>query len=111
MLVPASLAALAFLGERGVLSAVGLRRFAVLAALATELRRVGAGVEEFADGLTITPAPLHGAVIETYNDHRIAMSMALLGLRVHGIVIDNPACVTKTYPGFFQDLEQLRCDA
>jgi 3-phosphoshikimate 1-carboxyvinyltransferase len=82
-----------------------------LAALATELRRVGAGVEEFADGLTITPAPLHGAVIQTYNDHRIAMSLALLGLRVPGIVIDNPACVTKTYPGFFQDLEQLRCDA
>src|SRR6185295_14811264 len=52
-----------------------------LTALATELRRVGAEVEEFADGLTITPAPLHGAEIETYNDHRMAMSMALIGLR------------------------------
>jgi 3-phosphoshikimate 1-carboxyvinyltransferase len=80
-----------------------------LAALATELRRVGAGVEEFADGLTITPAPLHGAVIETYNDHRMAMSMALLGLRVPGIVIRNPGCVAKTYPDFFTDLEKLRC--
>jgi 3-phosphoshikimate 1-carboxyvinyltransferase len=80
-----------------------------LAALAAELRRVGAGVEEFADGLTLTPAPLHGAEIETYNDHRMAMSMALLGLKVPGIVIKNPGCVAKTYPGFFADLERLRC--
>jgi 3-phosphoshikimate 1-carboxyvinyltransferase len=80
-----------------------------LAALAAELRKVGAGVEEFADGLTITPGPLHGAVIDTYNDHRMAMSMALIGLRVPGIVIQNPGCVAKTYPGFFQDLEKLRC--
>jgi 3-phosphoshikimate 1-carboxyvinyltransferase len=80
-----------------------------LAALATELRRVGADVDEFADGLTITPRPLHGAEIETYNDHRMAMSLALLGLKVPGIVIKNPGCVAKTYPGFFADLEKLRC--
>jgi 3-phosphoshikimate 1-carboxyvinyltransferase len=79
-----------------------------LAALATELRRVGAGVEELADGLTITPRPLHGAEIETYNDHRMAMSMALIGLKVPGIVIKNPACVAKTYPRFFEDLDCLR---
>jgi 3-phosphoshikimate 1-carboxyvinyltransferase len=79
-----------------------------LSALATELRRVGAHVNEHADGLTITPAPLHGATIQTYNDHRMAMSMALVGLRVSGIVIDNPACVAKTYPRFFEDLERLR---
>jgi len=79
-----------------------------LSALATELRRVGAEVDEFADGLTITPRPLHGAEIETYNDHRMAMSMALIGLRVPGIVIKNPGCVAKTYPGFFSDLEKLR---
>jgi len=80
-----------------------------LTALATELRRVGAEVEEFADGLKIIPRPLHGAEIETYNDHRMAMSMALIGLRVPGIVIKNPACVAKTYPRFFEDLEKLRC--
>jgi 3-phosphoshikimate 1-carboxyvinyltransferase len=79
-----------------------------LAALATELRRVGAAVQEFADGLTITPRPLHGAEIETYNDHRMAMSMALIGLCVPGIVIKNPGCVAKTYPGFFADLDKLR---
>ncbi len=79
-----------------------------LAALATELRRLGAEVDEFADGLTITPQPLHGAEVETYNDHRMAMSLALIGLRVPGVVIKNPGCVAKTYPGFFRDLEALR---
>ncbi len=79
-----------------------------LSALATELRRVGATVEEFADGLSITPGPLHGAEIETYNDHRMAMSLALVGLRIPGIVILNPGCVAKTYPAFFTDLEELR---
>jgi 3-phosphoshikimate 1-carboxyvinyltransferase len=79
-----------------------------IAALAAELRKVGAQVEEFPDGLTITPKPLHGAVIETYNDHRMAMSMSLVGLNVPGIVIQNPGCVAKTYPGFFADLEKLR---
>jgi 3-phosphoshikimate 1-carboxyvinyltransferase len=81
-----------------------------LAALANELRRVGAGVDEFADGLTITPRRLHGAEIETYNDHRMAMSMALIGLRVPGVVIKDPGCVAKTYPGFWDDLEKLRQD-
>jgi 3-phosphoshikimate 1-carboxyvinyltransferase len=79
-----------------------------LAALATELRKVGAEVEEFADGLRITPRPLHGAEIDTYNDHRMAMSMALVGLCVPGVVIKDPGCVAKTYPGFFADLEKLR---
>jgi 3-phosphoshikimate 1-carboxyvinyltransferase len=79
-----------------------------LAALATELRRIGASVDELEDGLTITPAPLHGAEIETYDDHRMAMSLALIGLRVPGIVIKNPGCVAKTYPDFFRDLDQLR---
>jgi 3-phosphoshikimate 1-carboxyvinyltransferase len=79
-----------------------------LAALAAELRRVGADVDEFADGLRITPRPLHGAEIETYNDHRMAMSMALVGLKVRGVVIKDPGCVAKTYPNFFSDLEKLR---
>jgi 3-phosphoshikimate 1-carboxyvinyltransferase len=79
-----------------------------LAALAAELCRVGATVEEHDDGLTIIPGPLHGAEIETYNDHRMAMSLALVGLKVPGIVIKNPGCVAKTYPRFFEDLERLR---
>lgn len=79
-----------------------------LAALAAELRRIGAEVEEHSDGLTITPRPLHGAVVQTYNDHRMAMSLALVGLNIPGIIIDQPACVAKTYPRFFEDLERLR---
>jgi len=79
-----------------------------IAALATELRKLGAEVDERADGLTITPHPLKGLAVETYNDHRMAMSLALIGLKVPGVVIRNPACVAKTYPGFWQDLEKLR---
>jgi 3-phosphoshikimate 1-carboxyvinyltransferase len=81
-----------------------------LAALANELRKVGADVVEFTDGLTITPRPLRGALIDTYNDHRMAMSMALVGLKVPGIVIKDPGCVAKTYPGFWADLERLRTE-
>jgi 3-phosphoshikimate 1-carboxyvinyltransferase len=76
-------------------------------ALATELRRLGAGVHETADTLTVRPDPLHGAAVDTYQDHRIAMSLALIGLRVPGVVIRNPGCVAKTYPNFFADLARL----
>jgi 3-phosphoshikimate 1-carboxyvinyltransferase len=79
-----------------------------IAALAAELRKLGAEVEERADGLTITPRPLKGCAVDTYNDHRMAMSLALVGLKVPGVVIRNPGCVAKTYPGFWQDLEKLR---
>jgi 3-phosphoshikimate 1-carboxyvinyltransferase len=75
-----------------------------IAALATELRKLGAEVDERPDGLTITPRPLSGCPVDTYNDHRMAMSLALVGLKVPGVVIRNPGCVAKTYPGFWQDL-------
>lgn len=78
-----------------------------IAALANELRKLGATIEEQPDGLVIHPAPLHGAEIETYNDHRMAMSLALVGLVVPGVVIRNPACTGKTYPRFFDDLARL----
>ena len=77
-------------------------------ALATELRKLGATVDERDDGLKITPGALRGAAIDTYDDHRMAMSMALVGLGVPGVVIRNPACTAKTYPQFFRDLESLR---
>jgi 3-phosphoshikimate 1-carboxyvinyltransferase len=79
-----------------------------IAALANELRKVGAEIDEFPDGLTIMPRPLHGATIDTYNDHRMAMGMALIGLRVPGIAIRNPGCVAKTYPGFWRDFDKLQ---
>lgn len=75
--------------------------------LARELRKLGAKVDEFPDGLRITPAPLHGATIETYNDHRMAMSFALAGMKIPGVTIQNPGCTAKTYPKFFEDLQTL----
>jgi len=82
-----------------------------LAALATELRKLGATVEEGPDRLRIVPGELHGAPIDTYDDHRMAMSFAVAGLRVPGVVIRNPGCTAKTYPGFFRDLARLSADA
>ena len=73
-------------------------------ALRTELTKCGAKVVEEGDTLTVYPSQLHGAEIETYNDHRMAMSFAILGLKVPGIRIQNPACVKKTFPNFFQKL-------
>ena len=73
-------------------------------ALKTELTKCGAKVVEEGDTLTVWPSPLHGAEIETYNDHRMAMCFAILGLKVSGIKIINPACVKKTFPNFFQKL-------
>jgi 3-phosphoshikimate 1-carboxyvinyltransferase len=74
-------------------------------AFRTELTRCGVGAVENGDTLTIHPsAELHGAEIETYGDHRVAMCFAVLGLRVPGMRIKNPACVKKTFPNFFQKL-------
>jgi 3-phosphoshikimate 1-carboxyvinyltransferase len=78
-----------------------------LAALEAELRRLGAGVAVGPDWLRIEPGPLRGAVIETYDDHRMAMSFALAGLRVPGVAIRDPGCVAKTWPGFFEALDAL----
>jgi 3-phosphoshikimate 1-carboxyvinyltransferase len=78
-----------------------------IAAVATELRKLGATVVEHPEGLDITPGTLRGAEIETYNDHRMAMSFAIVGLVQPGVQILNPSCTAKTYPQFFDDLERL----
>ncbi len=70
----------------------------------TELTKCGTKVVETGDTLEVFPSQLHGAEIETYNDHRMAMCFAILGLKVPGIKIRNPACVKKTFPDFFQKL-------
>ncbi len=75
-----------------------------VSALRKELTRCGAKVVEEGDTLTVFPSELHGAEIETYNDHRMAMCFAILGLKVPGIKIKNPTCVKKTFPNFFQKL-------
>jgi 3-phosphoshikimate 1-carboxyvinyltransferase len=75
-----------------------------VSALRIELTRCGAKVLEKDDTLTILPSrqQLHGAEIETYDDHRMAMCFAILGLKVPGIKLKNPSCVKKTFPNFFQ---------
>jgi len=79
-----------------------------IADLATELRRFGAAVEERRDGLRITPPEaLTPAVVQTYDDHRMAMSFAVAGLRLPGVAICNPGCTHKTFPEFFDVLEGL----
>lgn len=72
-----------------------------VAVMATELARLGIRVTEFADGWRIEPGMPTAGAIETYDDHRVAMSFSLLGLRVPGIQIRDPQCVAKTFPAFF----------
>jgi len=79
-----------------------------IAAVTTELRKLGGDVVEHDDGWEIRPAALHGGEVDTYDDHRIAMAFALVGLRVPGVVIRDPRCVDKTFPEFFERLESLR---
>ncbi len=79
-----------------------------LGALASELRKLGGAVDERSDGLVISP-PKHvtPATIETYDDHRMAMSFALAGLKCPGLIINDPQCCDKTFPHFFERFEQM----
>ena len=72
--------------------------------LVRELRKLGAEVREQHDGLTIVPARLQGASLATYDDHRMAMSLALAGLRVPDVRIEDPGCVGKTFPDYWERL-------
>lgn len=77
-------------------------------AVASELARLGADVEELPDGVRVRGGkPLRGAAIETYGDHRIAMAFSLAGLRVPGVRVRDPDCVAKTFPGYFEALSSL----
>jgi 3-phosphoshikimate 1-carboxyvinyltransferase len=79
-----------------------------IAAVVGELRRLGITAREEADGFVVEPGTPRPGRVRTYDDHRMAMSFALLGLRVPGIEIADPGCVAKTFPGYFGVLEQLR---
>ncbi|MHA2096500.1 MAG: 3-phosphoshikimate 1-carboxyvinyltransferase, partial [Candidatus Hodarchaeales archaeon] len=71
----------------------------------TELKKVGVKIEVEEDALIIFPIKdPRSAIIETYQDHRIAMSFSILGLKIPGIVIKNPQCVKKSFPTFFENL-------
>lgn len=76
-------------------------------ALAFELRKTGANVEEMNGGLKIRRRRLQKAIIETYNDHRMAMGFAIAGLAISGIRIKNPNCVAKSFPDFWDKFSQL----
>ncbi len=94
-----------------VIRGIGFVRFKEtdrLAAVVTELRRLGIDADETADGMVIRPGTPTGGLVRTYDDHRMAMSFALLGLRHPGIEIENPGCVSKTYPDYFSALDRLR---
>ncbi|MGI9595770.1 MAG: 3-phosphoshikimate 1-carboxyvinyltransferase [Acidimicrobiales bacterium] len=79
-----------------------------IGAAVAELQRLGIGAAETEDGMIIQPGRPRPGRVETYDDHRMAMSFALLGLRHPGIEIDNPGCVAKTFPDYFDVLERLR---
>jgi 3-phosphoshikimate 1-carboxyvinyltransferase len=79
-----------------------------VAAVCRELGRLGVDLTEHGDGFTIRPCrAMRPGIVRTYGDHRMAMAFALLGLRVPGIVIDDPACVSKSFPAFFQALREI----
>ncbi|TSB45442.1 3-phosphoshikimate 1-carboxyvinyltransferase [Alkalicoccobacillus porphyridii] len=78
-----------------------------ISAICTELTKLGIKVEEFADGLTVYPGTPKPALLDSYDDHRVAMSLALIGLKVPGITINDPGCVSKTCPTFFDLLQDL----
>ncbi|MCH2107782.1 MAG: 3-phosphoshikimate 1-carboxyvinyltransferase [Polyangiaceae bacterium] len=78
-----------------------------LEATVNELKRLGQAVESGRDWLSITPAPLQPTTVLSYSDHRMAMAFALLGLVATGVAIEDPACVAKTYPGFWNDLKSF----
>jgi len=80
-----------------------------VSATCIELKRLGVQVEEHKDGMIIHPCQtFKPATIQTYNDHRMAMAFSLIGLRVDGVTIENPSCVSKTFPNYFDVLEALR---
>ena len=79
-----------------------------ISATCTELKHLGVQVDEHEDGMTIYPcSTFKRSNIETYNDHRMAMSFSLIGLRFDGVTIENPSCVSKTFPNFFEVLSTL----
>ncbi len=78
-----------------------------IAALVAEIRRLGGEAIPAEDGLTIVPRVLRGARIETYRDHRMAMAFAVAGLRIPGTVILDPGCVSKSFPGFWEQFDRL----
>jgi len=76
-------------------------------ALAAGIAALGGDAETAPDGLLIRPRALRGGVVDPRGDHRMAMAFAVAGLRTPGVIVSDPGCVTKSYPGFWEDFERL----
>jgi 3-phosphoshikimate 1-carboxyvinyltransferase len=91
------------------ISSTRLKETDRVAAICVELTRLGVAVEEHPDGLTIYPCrDFRSAIVQTYRDHRMAMAFSLIGLKIPDLMILDPGCVSKTFPGFFEVLARLR---
>ena len=80
-----------------------------IAAIVTELKKMGIHCEETESSITVYPGSPKASVVETYDDHRMAMGFSLIGLRSPGIVIDNPGCCRKTFEEYFDVLDDITC--
>ncbi len=109
-IVPSVVAVCLFASGASSIRNVGHLRFKEsdrLEGLAGELRTLGADITIEGDGMRVLPAPLRGAILDPHEDHRLAMSFALVGLKVPGVSVSNPECVTKSFPGFWKEFEAL----
>ena len=108
--VPALVAAALFAEGQTTIRGVGQLRFKEsnrIEGFAGELRKLGGEIGVEGDVMIVRQAPLHGATVGTHDDHRLAMSFAVVGLRVPGVKIEDPECVRKSFPGFWEELERL----
>ncbi|HEX7574557.1 MAG TPA: 3-phosphoshikimate 1-carboxyvinyltransferase, partial [Bacteroidota bacterium] len=108
--VPALVAIALFADGETTIRGVGQLRYKEsnrLEGFAGELRKLGAEIGVEGDVMSVRQAKLHGALLRTHDDHRLAMSFAVIGLRVPGVIIEDPGCVRKSYPSFWEELERL----
>ena len=109
-LVPTLAVIAAFSAGRTVMETIGhirLKESDRIAATAAELAKMGVAVDSGPDWLKITGGGARAAEIETYNDHRMAMSFAVAGLAVPGLKVGGESCVAKSFPGFWETFESL----
>ena len=109
-MVPTLAVTAAFAEGKTVMKNIGHLRFKEsdrIRALAEELNKMGIRVEKGKDWLKVEGGRMHGAEIETHNDHRLAMSFSIAGLAVPGVKIKGERCVDKSFPAFWETLKKL----
>ena len=108
--VPALVAAALFADGPTTIRGVGQLRYKEsnrMEGFAGEIGKLGGNIQIEGDVMSVSPAPLHGELLSTHDDHRLAMSFALIGLRIPGVIVDNPGCVKKSFPLFWDELDSL----